>query len=959
MPKVSRRSFLKGASVALGTAPLLGADGGSAPAGLRVVEDGERVAVSLDVNGQRHALEVHSGTPLAEALREGAGLTGTKLCCEGGACGACTVLLDGRPVTSCLVLALDADGAEVRTVEGVGAKALHPVQQAFIDADALQCGFCTPGFVMSAVAFFERWKREHGDARPPREDVQRALSGNLCRCGAQPALVAAVQAACEGRRAEPLRARGDDVPALVRLDAREKVTGQATYAFDYQPKGMLHTYIVRATSGHGRVKRIDTSAAGGMPGVRATRVLLPKGPQGYVTLRFVGQEIVAVCADSYRQAAAAAARVVIDVEELPCAVDPVFAERDDAPLVFPAPRDEKVPGVTEAPKPPEALFQWRGNVRGPMVWPLDGSDDEVDAALANTPVRVALHAETAAQCHVSLERHVCVAEWQGDELVMHASSQATQMLAHDLASALDVPTSKVRVVSPYVGGGFGAKAQLRPEHLAAARLAKETGRPVRVALRLDEHITVGGNRPGTLQDLELGAEPDGRLVAVRHEGRTLCGAAVGERTTGLTDVHYPFAVKRLVDRNVVTHTPPGCPFRAPGFPPNAFTLEQAVDEVAVRVDKDPLTLRLEQEAHRRKRMVYRLAKERAGYGERLREVARDLSKERGRYALGLGVATAEWFVLSSPSCRVELRAFRDGDVEVSTATHDLGQGARTVLASVVHDVLGVPAERIRVRVGDSALTPAPGTFGSISTSSIAGAAFKACEELKATLVPRALERYPGAQATSAGIVLEEEGVARTLSFADLFELLPEEPYVVLSARGADRGGFKLPPVRLGDALASQLPFAMSHDIASSAQIAEVEVDRWLGRVRVRKVVVAIDAGRIVSRTTARSQCIGAVLQGISYALYEERRLDARDGRQLSRSFESYGLLGVADAPDVDVCFLDVPSESTPYGCFGLGESSTVATSAAVANAVFRAVGRRVTSSPMTPARVLAAMARGA
>jgi xanthine dehydrogenase YagR molybdenum-binding subunit len=959
MPQVTRRTFLKGAAVTATVGAGVSAraaDGEAAKDGSVVIAPDEQLEVRLTLNGEARSLKVLPDTTLAEALREGEGLTGTKTSCEGGACGACTVHIGGRPASSCLTLAVDVEGGEVNTIESIAtAEGLHPVQQAFVDADALQCGFCTPGFVMAGVAFYNQWTSAHGNAEPPRGEVEKALSGNLCRCGAQPHLIEAVSAACAGRQA---RQPGGSLPpwGVARKDAVEKVTGAATYTVDRYPEGTLHGALLRSPHAAAKVNAIRTDKAAGMPGVRAVEVLKPKVGAGYGQVRYAGQELVAIAADTLKQAEAACRAVEVDYEVLPHVVDWRDAAKPGAPAVWSD--TSAAPSAAEGPGAPEFLMKWDGNVRGPAYWPFHRENGKAKKLAASSAHAAALSAETAVQVHVSLERHAAVASWGTDEdkgqtgpasLTMWISTQAVQGIAGQMAELFDIPSTRVRVIGPYVGGAFGSKAQPRAEHVAAAKLAKAAGRPVRVVASFADHLSAGGNRPGTQHFISAGADENGKIVALSHEARSMCGIAVGERATGLSEVHYPGIDEvNIVDSSVVTHTPPSCPWRAPGYPPNAFALEQVVDELAVKAGKDPLTFRIDQEERRRTRMLYRSALERSGYKDRLAAVGDDSS---GRYARGVGVATGEWFALTSPSARVQIKAFKDGHVEVSTATHDMGQGARSVLANVVAERLRLPSSRIEVKIADSDLSTSSGSFGSITTTSIAPPAMKAADELRAILAHKGQRKVPGGRVTPTGLAADD---GKITPWADLFETLTEEPTITVAQRGTDNDGYSLPP-KIFDPIVGYSPIAIAKDQPASVHIAEVEVDRRLGRVRVLRSFVAVDGGRIVSPVTATSQLVGATMQGISYALYEGVRMDKASGRQLNRNVETYGILGIADAPEVDVHFYDAPSPNNPYGSIGIGENAIVAAAASVANAIYRAGGRRVTTTPMTPARVLAAL----
>tara|TARA_B100000683_G_scaffold249019_1_gene262731 strand:- start:3808 stop:6522 length:2715 start_codon:yes stop_codon:yes gene_type:complete len=899
MTGTNRRDFLKiSAAVsggALVTSPSLG---DSQPSTAPSTE-----TVSFEVNGRSMTSQRSAKTPLAQVLREDMALTGTKTFCESGACGACTVHLNGEVQSSCNLPLYKVAGQSVTTVEGLKAKELHVVQQAFIDADALQCGFCTPGMVMAAAAFVDDHKEKSPQRMPTLEEIGHAMAGNLCRCGAQPQIIQAIQS-CFGPSA-PLSA--DVTP---RHDALEKVTGAAEYAFDYYPSGVLHAAVLRATHASAQVKRINLDKAQKMPGVKGVVVHLPKTKSGYARVRWVGQEIAAVAAETLAQAEAAVKAIEVEWVNSKPSVLPSEAKKMLAPPVWSEKEHGDAPNAQEAPGAPAFLFKWEGNVRGPGVF---HSEDDYQAAqktIESAPVQVTFEGQTASQSHIPLEPHGCVVEVKGDELVMVATTQTVKNLASDLAEAFDWDAEKVKVIAPFVGGGFGAKATFRPEHLMATRLALKTKRPVRLFYKLPEHVLLGGNRPGTQHRVEMGADENGQIKNIVHHNESYCGAAVGETASRMSQAHYPMAEVQVLDQNVVTHTPPSCAFRAPGHPPNAFALEQTVQLLASKTGKDPLLLRLENENRPRHRAVYELLRDNAPLLNQPLPPADDPK----RFARGVGVATAEWFQMCAPNTKVHVEVLPNNEILISTGSQDMGQGTRTSLAAYAARLLKKPSEQIKVKVGRSDLAMAPGSFGSITTSSIVPA------------LHHALEQYQKASAPKVG-------------------------QVFVGDRPLDLEGFMFPPSWL-NFVAHLSPFAMAKDTPASAQAVALEVDRLLGTVRVLSVDVALDSGTLASPVTAHSQVTGGVIQGLSYALYEERLFHKETGRLLNDNMEDYKILGIADAPEIRVHFYDEPSPNNPVGSLGIGENCTVATLAAVANAFHAATGASATQTPLTPSRVL-------
>ena len=505
-------------------------------------------AIGFILNGKEVQTKADPQTPLAQVLREGFGLTGTKTFCESGVCGACTVHVNGQTTNSCTTPLYKVSRQRVKTIENLGAAKLHEVQEAFIAHDALQCGFCTPGMVMAAAAFVDAFKEKTPNEVPQKNEIHLAMAGNLCRCGAQPQIIAAIQS-CFGPNPKPPQ------KGVFRHDAREKVTGDAQYAFDYYPNGILHAAVLRATHASAQVKKINIKKAKGMPGVHAIVIHLPKVKKGFGKIRWAGQEIAAVAAETLAQAKAAVAAIELDWVKSEPAIFPKAAKATLAPKVWNKNERGDAPAAQEAPGMPACLFEWEGNTRGPGIFDSDDDLKEAKAAVKNDPLQILFEGETASQSHVPLECHGCVVEIKGKDLIMVATTQTVKNLASDLADAFDWDEDHVKVVAPFVGGGFGAKASFRPEHIMAVNLALKAKRPVRLFYEPGAHILLGGNRPGTRHTIHIGADKEGQIKKVVHHNESYCGAAVGETASRLTQAHYPKAEIHTVDQNVVTHTP--------------------------------------------------------------------------------------------------------------------------------------------------------------------------------------------------------------------------------------------------------------------------------------------------------------------------------------------------------------------------------------------------------------------
>ncbi len=888
---------------------------------------------TMTINGRVEPLPDDPDALLIDVVRDALNLTGTKLACGAGVCGACTVLLDGAPVVSCLMPARAAAGKAITTVEGIGAGKLHPVQKAFMAHDALQCGFCTPGFVVEAAAFCDHWRATKGTATPSREEIGAALSGHLCRCGAYDGIFGAVAAACAGQF------DGDNIISP-RVEARAKVTGAAKYTVDIRHGGQLEGIILRSQLAHARIAELDLAPARAIPGVGAVISLLDDDR----VVRFVGQPIAAVAAKDRKTAVAARAAIRISSERLPSVIGLDAARKPDAPVVFEKSNRKKAGNVSEGTGSPAP---WKQNVRGPSSafshkakkarsW-TETARETQNAWLVEETFR------TGTQQHSSLEPHATVARFDGDRLTVHVSTQAVFHVMELLAKRYKLGHDKIRVIADHVGGGFGSKGALGIETTAAIDLAREARAPVRIAYDRHEELSVTGYRPAAEVRIALLPSEQGDLKALSLTAYADTGAAVNSTIAALARLIYPAEAKELADFDVISNLPPGAAFRGPGGPPMAFALEQAVDEAALRMNVDPIGLRKRWDPNPNRHRLYDWAA--------ALEVWRNKStpaSQTGRYRRGVGVATGYWLYLWQPGSKVKL-AVEGGRIVASTATQDIGQGSRTVIANTVAHEFGLEPHDIEVRIGDSNLPEGPGAGGSRTTASVIPPTLLAVQKLKAAIEGNA-KRPP-----TPG------------SNAPWRELIAASPDLSVSAERPEDDKPMAPGIRsplkdvgfLGTIFGWMMRrfsnIVIGAGVPSSVQVIEVEVDTWLGHVRVLNVHTGIAVGKIAAPALARSQAAGSVIQGLGYALYEAREVDSRTGDILTGGMEDYRIPGIADTPDIDVHFDEGGFDHVLGGSVGIGEVATVPTSPALANAIRNATGVRLTEIPIRPDRLIAAL----
>ncbi|MBC9820253.1 molybdopterin-dependent oxidoreductase [Terrabacter sp. MAHUQ-38] len=858
--------------------------------------------LTTTVNDEPRAVEVGGTEVAVDVLRDHLGLTGTKLVCGSGVCGACTILVDGEPVLACLTPATRLRDCAVTTVEGLADGAeLHPVQRAFAHHDGLQCGYCTPGFVVDAVAFHDRWRADHGTTEPTREVIAEALAGHLCRCGSYEGVYRAVAAACRGEH--------DGGAGIVeRVDAPAKLTGAAVFTTDVVLPGMLHAVI----------RRSDVAA--GLVGP----ITFPDGVVGVELLgadrrvRWAGQPIAAVAAESLAEARRVARELDVPLTPESFVLDPDEAVRPGAPLVYATRADRKnAPSAGEggAPMP----VSWDGNRHGPSRTPFLGTVAKRRISSARAAGRrglVELEVGTTAQLHTAFEPHACVADWSdAQHLRVWLSTQGVDQLRLSIAERFDLDPTQVEVVAEYVGGGFGAKLSLTPEAVGAISLSRLARRPVRLVLDRHEELTATGNRPGSRSRVALLVDEDTQGIrALTVDSDSHGGVAVGGSAASLAMLLYDRTPRLARDVDVVTNAPPGAPFRGPGGPTSAWALESTVDEVAHRFGRDPIELRAQWDGNPKRQALYRWAGALPTWRQRQATGSR-----AGRYRRGVGVAAGNWIYIVDPDCEVVV-SVESGRLVASSATQDMGTGSRTVVARAVAGVFGVDPSQVDVRLGRShgGTAHGPASGGSRTTVSLWSTAVEAATTLR-DRVGTDLSTVPDGATAGA-------------------------------KRGGDRGMRAVPVTMNG--------VQIGRGFSAALHVTEVEVDTRTGKTRVLRVHGGIAVGRIHAPVLARSQCEGSVIQGIGLALYENQVLDPHTGLTLTANLEDYRIPQLGDTPEIDIHFHEEGWDHVPGGGIGLGEVATVSPAASVGNAIFNATGWRPLTLPVRPDRLLEGLRAG-
>ncbi|HEY3287825.1 MAG TPA: xanthine dehydrogenase family protein molybdopterin-binding subunit [Gemmatimonadaceae bacterium] len=717
----------------------------------------------------------------------------------------------------------------------------------------------------------------------------------------------------------------------LRVDAHEKVTGRARYTADVVRPGMLYAVIVRAPIAKGTLTSLDLDHARAMAGVRA--VMGPGDAPAATRLfrrqvSYAGQPLAAVCAESLLNAERAARAIAgsLVIEPAPHVVTVDDAIAPDAPRV----RDT---GNSTAPDVVE-----RGDVaRG----------------LAEADVTIAREYRTPVALHSALEPHGAVCEWNGDQLTVWESTQGIFRVRSDVAKALGVPQAKVRVLKDYMGGGFGAKNGAGAHTYTAALFAQKLGLPVRCINDRRGEQTDTGNRPATVQKVTIAARSDGTLTALLLDALIPLGVAGWEGGPAqIFHELYHCPNVRTTETSVYINAGGMQAFRGPGYVEGAFALEGAMNALARALQMDPVQLRLKNLATHDERTgrpfsgnrldeCYAEGMKRFGWSSAIRHQPSAIAQPRR----GVGCAAQTWPTGGGPPSYANVRINSDGSVDVLAGTQDLGTGSRTILAQIAAEALGARLDTVRAVIGDTERLPYTGnSWGSMTTPSVGPAVRMAAEEAKRHLLEAAAQmlNLPVESLTtrdsqilpSSAVSLPSSAVP--LPFSEVCRRLGNVQIVGHGSRGPNP---ELAVVTVG------------------AQFAEVEVDPETGVVKVLRLVAVHDAGRIINPALAESQLHGGIIQGIGYALFEERHIDRASGMTLNANLHDYKVPTMADIPDIDASFLDGADPAANHiGARGIAEPPIIPTAPAIAAAVADALGVEVCSLPLTPWRVLGALA---
>jgi aldehyde oxidoreductase len=901
-------------------------------------------AIHLCVNGRQMSVSAPPARRLSRVLREDLGLTGTKIGCDAGDCGACTVLLDGQPVCACLVAAGQADGCEITTVEGLAQRGptFEQLQKSFLNHGAAQCGVCTPGMLMSAAALLEK------NPAPGEEEVLDAIGGVLCRCTGYRKIISAVMEAGCAEAAHVSAPAGAAVGSrMVRLDGLAKITGREIYGADEMPKDALLLRVIRSPYHRAGFQFGDLQnyvkehglacvlTAADVPGENRYGVIpkfadQPVFPESEA--RFRGEAVAAVVGPQELVEELDLSQFPVSWHELPALKTVDEALASGAPLLHPG-REQNV------------------LVRGRVV------RGDVHSGLRDAEITAEIEVETGFVEHACIEPEAGFARRRGDRVEIQACTQSPYMDRDDIARILGIPADSVRIIPTAVGGGFGTKLDLSVQPFLALA-AWKLNLPVRMVYsRTESMISTTKRHPARIR-AKAGIGRDGKIEALDFHADFNTGAysSWGPTVSARVPVHAsgPYFVPhyRAQTRAVHTHLVPAGAFRGFGVPQMAIAQEQLYDELADRVGMDRLEFRiLNSLTHDLPTVTGQVLGEGVGIRACFKALrarwhaghkeAADFNSAGKHLRRGVGVA-GMWYgcgntSLPNPSTmRIGLKP--DGRIALHQGAVDIGQGSATVVTQICADALGCPIDRFDLVSGDTSVTPDCGKTSASRQTFVSGkAAYLAGQALKAKIL-QTVNACECAQISfqDGCIDVQDNDQHRRMSLTDL--PVDELGYVLKAEATFD------PPTRSLDEDGQGLPYAV---YGFGAHLAEIEVDIELGTIKVLRVTAAHDVGRAINPTLIEGQIEGGVAQGIGMALMEE--FFPGKGENL----HDYLIPSVGDIPPIESILIEDPSSIGPYGAKGIGEQAVIPTAPAILNALHHAIGVRLPRIPATPDRVRA------
>ncbi len=901
--------------------------------------------IGFNLNGKSITVHANPERSLLSVLRQDLGLTGTKQGCGQGHCGSCAVIVDGKVLMSCRVPAKSVAGKTVTSIEGIGTPDHpHPIQQAFSLSGAVQCGFCTPGMVIRAKALLDK------NPDPSREEIIRAFQPHLCRCTGYQKIIAAVRISAQALRGEV------DLPSLLpdpgshpvghsipRRDSLAKAAGTERYAADLQPDNPVYLKVLRSPHPHARIIKIDTDRAAAAPGVSAvfTAADVPGTNRLKTSLadqpvlcddkvRFIGDPVALVAAESEQAAACALALIKVDYELLPAVFDPLDALRAGVPQIHAG----------------------RPNLLADLK--IERGDPAAGFAAASVVIEQTFSTPYIEHAYLEPDAGIAYLDEQ-ERLVIAAGSQNIHHDRKSLADALGLAADRLRVVQTPTGGAFGGKLDISVQgFLGLAVLG--LGRPAKLVYSREEtHLSTSKRHPFQIK-CKLGADRYGKLTALEMDivANTGAYATFGKSVMNRALIHatgpYRIPHVRLRGRVVQTNGPVSGAMRGYGAPQTTFAIESLLDMVAAKLEQDPLHVRVIngyrqgdltataqvldheiglQTCLERLRPAYEAAKQWAAQGS-------------GEFKRGVGLA-AMWFGpgKSQPDeSEAQIELLPDGYVRLYIGAADMGQGSDTVLTQIAAEELGIPFAAVDIHSTDTLATPDGGySSGSRQTYISGGAVKDAAAALRAALLDAAGRHWNLAADEleyANGLIFCSGQNKQPLSLVDLARL------GLAQIRFTGRRTARI--TSLDPSTGEGIPY---ETFTFGVQLAEVEVNTHTGKTKVRRVVAVHDSGTPINPLQVEGQIEGAVVMGLGYALTEEFVPGG------SENFSRYRIPRFKDAPEIESVLIDIPRPHGPFGAAAIGECGLVATAPAITNAIAQACGVRICDLPATKEKIRA------
>lgn len=916
--------------------------------------------IELNVNGKDYSLPVIEGEMLSDLLRERLRLTGTKIGCNEAECGACTVVINGEPVLSCTYPALKAHGKQITTIEGLAKvvgkngtsyTVLHPLQDAFIEYGAVQCGFCIPGQIMTSYALLEK------NQQPSVAEIKYALKDTLCRCAGYPSIIAAIQAASEsivtGKAIIPPDIQNSKFAlqkvghVSKRPDALKKVTGEAIYSDDIQFEGMLHARVKRAMVPAGILKKIDVSRAIALPGVEAVLTAKDIPAEKNHGLFVRDWPVMIDIGEEIRYVGDALAIVAAQTREIATkAIDLIQFEYEPLPVVSSA---------VQAHQPETRKIHEKGN----LLKHIKVRKGDMPEGFAEADVVLEHTYFTNPNDHAFIEPECSIARMVDNEkLEIYVGSQIPYSDREQVSKVLGLPEEKVRIIGQLIGGGFGGKEDIAGQ-IHAALLAQKTKKPVKLLFDRHESLIVHPKRHATQINIKIGAKRDGKLVAVETElhGDTGAYASLGEKvmTRATTHSSGPYEVPNVkIDcYAMLTNNPPAGAFRGFGVMQSAFAVESIMDTLAEELQISPIELR--------KRNALRigsvtntgqLLRNSVGLLECIEKVENALLEKAGPdpfkpqpdpddpsiiRSWGFAVAYKNTGLGGGAPDKAgaEVELLPNGQFEVRSASAELGQGLPTVLQLIAAEELNQDCDQVSVLLSDTDLTPDGGPTTASRQTYVTGNAVKyASKAMRDLLASELAERYD----ISPEKIEFREGLAqidrKQIPLATISQnlrkdgIVPQVSYTYWAP--------ETKPLGQGGDMHVAFSFA--------AQAALVEVNTITGEVKVPEVIVANDVGFAINPLGLQGQVEGGIVMGIGHALVEDFVIE--EGEVITDRLAKYRIPSIYYTPKITSFIVEHPTSDGPYGAKGIGEICLIPTIPAITNAIYNAIGIRVDKLPV-------------